>query len=101
MPSGGHPSAAAGAQIAVRLQTRAGANEIVGERDGMVLARVTAAPEQGRANHALRRLIGRQARVGIERVEIVRGSRSRQKIVRVSGVRPEQLRQALLSARRK
>jgi hypothetical protein len=84
----------------VRLQPRARANEIVGERDGVVLARVTAPPLQGRANHALRRLIARRARVGVERVEIVRGSTSRHKLVRVRGVRPEQLRRALLAAER-
>jgi uncharacterized protein (TIGR00251 family) len=88
----------ASAQIEIRLQPRARANEIVGERGGVLLARVTAPPLQGRANHALRRLIARRARVGIERVQIVRGAASRQKVVRVDGVSSEQLRRALLSA---
>jgi uncharacterized protein (TIGR00251 family) len=85
-----------GAEIAVRLQPRARANEIVRERGGVLLARVTAPPLQGRANHALRRLISRQARVGIERVQIVRGAGSRQKTVRVHGLSSAQLRRALL-----
>jgi uncharacterized protein (TIGR00251 family) len=84
-----------GAEIAVRLQARARANEIVGERHGVVLARVTAPPLQGRANHALRRLIARRARVGIERVQIVRGAASREKTVRVQGLTSAQLRGAL------
>ena len=85
------------AEITVRLQPRARANEIVGERDGVLLARVTAPPLQGRANEALRRLIAARARVGIQRVEIVRGAAHRQKVIRVHGLAPEQLRRALLS----
>ena len=84
------------AELAVRLQPRARANEIVGERDGKLLARVTAPALQGRANHALRRLIARRARVGIERVQIVRGASSRDKLVRVRGVSATELRRALL-----
>ena len=84
------------AELAVRLQPRARANEIVGERDGKLLARVTAPAREGRANHALRRLIARRARVGIERVQIVRGASSRDKLVRVRGVSATELRQALL-----
>ena len=84
------------AELAVRLQPRARANEIVGERDGKLLARVTAPALQGRANHALRRLIARRARVGIERVQIVRGASSRDKLVRVRGVTATELRHALL-----
>jgi len=85
------------AEITVRLQPRARANEIVGERDGVLLARVTAPPLQGRANEALRRLIAARARVGIQRVEIVRGAAHREKVIRVHGLAPEQLRRALLS----
>jgi uncharacterized protein (TIGR00251 family) len=90
-----------GAVIAIRLQPRARAHEIAGERDGVLLARVTAPPAQGLANHALRRLIARQARVGIERVEVVRGSASRHKRVRVHGLSQAELRAALLAPRRK
>jgi uncharacterized protein len=91
----------ADAQIAIRLQARARSNEIVGERDGVLLARVTAPALQGRANHALRRLIARQARVGIGRVEVVRGPSSPHKLVRVSGLSSEALRRALLGPARR
>ena len=71
-------------------------DEIVGERNGFVLARVTAPPLDDRANEALRRLIARSAGVGISRVQVVRGAKSRRKVVRVAGVSTEQLRSALL-----
>jgi uncharacterized protein (TIGR00251 family) len=80
----------------VRLQPRARANEILGERDGVLVARVSAPPVQGRANDALCRLIAKQARVGLRRVSIVRGAGTREKVVRVEGADQEQLRAVLM-----
>jgi uncharacterized protein (TIGR00251 family) len=82
----------------VRLQPRARANEILGERGGVLIVRVSAPPVQGRANDALCRLIAKHARVGLSRVSIVRGAGSRQKVVRVEGAHPERLR-AILTGR--
>jgi len=72
----------------VRLQPRAGADEIVGEREGLLVVRVRAPPERGRANDALCKLIAKRLRIAPGRVELVRGARSRQKLVRVEGVEP-------------
>jgi len=82
-------------EIVVRLQPRARANEIVGERDGVVLARVTAPPVGGAANTALCRLIARRARVGVRSVTIVRGAGAREKLLRVEGLDRGALRRAL------
>jgi hypothetical protein len=84
-----------GCEIAVRLQPRARANAIVGERDGMLAVRVTAPPVDGRANEALCRLIAKRARVGVRRVSVVRGAGRREKVVRVEGIGVEELRAAL------
>jgi uncharacterized protein len=84
-----------GCEIAVRLQPRARANEIAGERDGVIVVRVTAPPLEGRANDALCRLIAKRARVGVQRVRIVRGAGAREKVVRVEGIGEEALRTAL------
>jgi uncharacterized protein (TIGR00251 family) len=84
-----------GCEIAVRLQPRARANEIVGERDGSVVVRVTAPPVDGRANDALCRLIAKRARVGVRCVSVVRGVGAREKVVRVEGIELEELRTAL------
>jgi uncharacterized protein YggU (UPF0235/DUF167 family) len=81
------------------MQPRARANEIVGERDGAFLVRVTAAAVDGRANDALCRLIAKRARVGVRRVSIVRGVRAREKLVRVEGLGAGELRKALVGAR--
>ena len=82
-------------EITVRLTPRARRDEIAGERDGAVLARVTAPAHEERANEALRRLIAGLARVGVSRVQIVRGAHARTKTVRVQGLNREALRAAL------
>ncbi|HWJ51083.1 MAG TPA: DUF167 domain-containing protein [Solirubrobacteraceae bacterium] len=82
-------------EITVRLQPRARANEIVGERDGVLVVRVSAPPLDGRANEALCRLIAKRARVGVRSVSIVRGMSSREKVVRVEGISLDALRDAL------
>ena len=82
-------------EIAVRLTPRSSRNEIAGERGGCVLVQVTAPPVDGRVNVALCRLIARRAHVGVRSVSIVRGAGSREKLVRVQGIRESELRQAL------
>jgi uncharacterized protein (TIGR00251 family) len=79
------------ARIAVRLQPRASRDEIVGLRDGVLVVRVTAPPVDGRANGALCKLIARRAGVAASRVSVVRGERSRDKLVQVEGVEAEAL----------
>jgi uncharacterized protein len=83
------------ARVAVRLQPRAKRDEIVAERDGVLIVRVTAPPVEGKANDALCALIARQARVGRTRVEVVRGSSSREKVVCVKGLTAAELRRSL------
>lgn len=84
-----------GARIKVRLQARARKDELIGVRDGVLLARVSAPPVEGRANRALRRLIARQVGVSPSMVTIVTGERARDKLIRVDGVDPSALNDAL------
>ena len=83
------------AEVPVRLVPHARANEISGERNGVLLVRVTAPPVDGRANAALCRLIAKRARVGMRSVSVVRGASSREKVVRVEGISSDDLRAAL------
>jgi uncharacterized protein len=84
-----------GCEIAVRLVPRARANEVVGEREGVLVVRVTAPPVDGRANEALCRLIAKRARVGVRSVSVIRGAGAREKVVRVEGIELGRLRVAL------
>jgi uncharacterized protein (TIGR00251 family) len=83
------------ASLVIRLQPRAKRNAIVDERDGVLRVSVAAAPVDGRANAALRKLIAKRAGVARGRVSVVRGERSREKVVQVEGVALEELRRAL------
>jgi uncharacterized protein YggU (UPF0235/DUF167 family) len=83
------------ARIEVRLQPRASRDELAGVRDGVLHARVCAAPVDGAANRALCQLIARSAGVAPSRVEVIRGARGRLKLVRVSGLQPQELLDAL------
>ena len=86
--------------LAVRVQPRASREEITGWReDGVLLVRLSAPPVDGRANRALCRLIARAVGVAPSRVAVVRGERSRDKVVRVEGISAESLRSALSSGR--
>ena len=82
-------------ELRVRLQPRARHNEVVGERGGAVLIRVTAPPVDGKANEALCRLIAKKAGVAPSRVTLVRGHTARDKTLNVDGVDTAALRAAL------
>jgi uncharacterized protein (TIGR00251 family) len=74
------------ATFAVRTQAGARRDEIVGVRDGVLIVRVSAPAREGRANQALCRLVARQLGIRPSRVTVVRGERSREKLVRVEGI---------------
>lgn len=84
-----------GAHITVRLRPRARRNAIEGERDGLLRVSVAAAPVEGQANAALCKLIAKRAGVARGRVSVLRGERSRDKVLRVEGLAPAKLRRAL------
>lgn len=69
----------------VRLQPRARGDEIVGERAGALLVRVSAPPLEGRANDALCRLLAKAAGMASGRATVVRGASARDKVVRLEG----------------
>ena len=83
------------ADLLVRLQARAKRNTIVDQRGGVLRVSVAAAPVQGQANAALCKLIAKRAGVARGRVTVVRGARSRDKVVRVEGLTRDELRRAL------
>jgi uncharacterized protein (TIGR00251 family) len=68
---------------------------VVGEREGKLVVRVAAPPVDGRANDALCKLLAKRAGVPRGQVAIVRGARSREKLVRIEGLTAVALRRAL------
>ena len=71
-------------QVRVRVTPRAGRDEVAGVRDdGVLLVRVTAPPEGGRANAAVCRAIAAAAGVPKSRVSVARGAGAREKTVAI------------------
>jgi uncharacterized protein (TIGR00251 family) len=83
------------ARIEVRLRPRGHADELIGVVDGVLQARVTAPPVDGKANRALCRLVAKRVGVAPSRVSVVRGEKSRQKVLLVDGVKKATLRERL------
>ena len=82
--------------IQVRVQPRARRDELLGLRDGRLLVGVTAPPVDGKANAAVRKVLANAAGIPPTRVSVVRGERSRDKLVRFEGVEdPDALRARL------
>lgn len=74
-------------RLIVRATPKAGRNEIAGRRgDGALLVRVTAAPQDGRANSAVCALLARALGVPKSAVRVLRGETSRDKVIEVDGV---------------
>lgn len=82
--------------LKVKVQPRASANKIAGFRDGVLVVRVTAPPEKGRANAAVVALLAAALGVPKTGVRITRGHNSREKLVAVDGLTPEEVERILL-----
>jgi uncharacterized protein (TIGR00251 family) len=82
-------------RLSVRVTPRARADEIVGVSDGVVVVRVKAPPEDGRANAALCRLLAKRLGLRIVDVSVVRGTRSRVKTVKLDGLDRREAERAL------
>lgn len=79
-----------GLRISVRLTPGAGRNSIDGIGEdaagkAVLKVAVTAVPEKGRANKALTGLLAKTWRVPKTKIELIAGSKDRNKVVRISG----------------
>ena len=77
--------------IEVQVQTRSSRDEIFGLQNGRFKVKVTAPPEEGKANERLREIFARALGVSKSYVNIVRGKTSRIKILKIKGVNRDKL----------
>ena len=82
---------AAGVRVSVRVTPRAGLSGLAGVRDGRLLVRVSAAPEGGKANAALLKLLSKAWGVPQSGIEVVAGASRREKVLLVRGATAEHL----------
>jgi uncharacterized protein (TIGR00251 family) len=85
-----------GVTFAVRVVPRASKDEIVGIHGDALKIRVTAPPVEGRANETLVAFLADQLGVRKSQVEIVAGTTSRRKTIRVVGLWPQEVGERLL-----
>ncbi|MWD26840.1 DUF167 domain-containing protein [Aquicoccus sp. SCR17] len=71
-----------GAEIAVRVTPRASRNAVEAE-GGTIRVRVTAPPEDGKANVAVQKLLAKALGLPKSRLVLVRGATARDKVFRV------------------
>ena len=72
--------------LRVHLTPRSARDEVLGLKGDVLRARVMAPPVEGRANEALLRLLAGVLGVPRASLRIVRGQRSREKLVAVEGL---------------
>jgi uncharacterized protein len=77
---------AEGLRLALRVTPRAGRNEIGTVRNGRLQVRVTVAPEDGKANEAVIRLLSKSWRIAAGSIELVSGHTSRDKVLLLRGI---------------
>lgn len=86
---------ATGVRLAIRVQPRASANEVAGVHGDALRIRLTAPPVEGAANEALVDFLARSLGIGRRAVTIVAGSSSRSKIVELTGITEDRVRELL------
>lgn len=72
--------------LRVRVQPRAARDGFSGPRQGAVVVRLTAPPVEGAANAALQRFLAKTLGLPPSAVELLRGERGRDKLVRLAGL---------------
>ena len=81
--------------IKVRVQPKASRDRVDGYQEGTLRIRVTAPPQDGKANEAVVSLLAKTLGIAKRRVRIVRGHGSREKLVTVDDLSAREFEQRL------
>src|SRR5262249_40448651 len=84
--------------FAVRVQPRAAKSGVVGELDGALKIRLAAPPVDGAANEELIRLLAKLFDAPRQRIAILSGQTSKNKVVSISGVSVDEAERVLTRA---
>lgn len=86
-----------GTVIRVKVQPKASRNQILGFRGDALQVRVATPPERGKANEALVELLAAALGIARSKVRILKGHTSRDKLIAIDGLSPEDLHPRLRS----
>jgi uncharacterized protein len=87
-----HPG---GTVLPVLAHPGARRNAILGERAGALRVAVTAAPERGKANDAIQKLLAETLDLKPGWISLISGATSRQKKFLLDGIEPDEIKQRL------
>ena len=82
----------------MRVQPRASKSGVAGELDGVLKVRLAAPPVEGQANEELIRLLAKLFDAPRQRIAIVSGQTSKNKVVSVSGISLDEAERVLAEA---
>ena len=85
-------------RLRLRVSPGAARTAVVGRHGGAWKVRVAAAPERGKANDALLALLAETLAVPRSSVTLVSGGGSRDKIVELAGIEPDEIERRLATA---
>ena len=74
-------SVAGGTRLRLRVKPRSRKNSILGVHDGALKVSVMAAPERGKGNRAVAKLLARLLEIPLQDVRILSGASSQDKVV--------------------
>jgi uncharacterized protein (TIGR00251 family) len=81
--------------LKIYLRPRASRDAICGLHGDAIKVKVTAPPVEGKANVALQRFIADKLNLSASQIEIMAGKRSREKILKISGISRAEVEKAL------
>lgn len=81
-----------GCKLEVKVKPAARQDTLIGPYSGRLKMTVTAAPERGRANEAVARVVAGALNVMTSRVRVIAGFTSQEKIVYIEGLSADEVR---------
>jgi len=81
--------------LRVIVQPKASEDRVVGFHGGALKVKVTTPPTGGKANQKLIEILAERFNTGRSNIEIIQGHTSRNKVLRIWNVNPNQVRNAL------
>jgi hypothetical protein len=87
-----------GVRLHLRVKPGGRADRLLGPHAGALKLEVRAAPERGRANDAVVRLLAKALGVGRSQVEVIAGAAARDKVVVLGGVSAAEIARRLEAA---
>ncbi len=83
------------AKLAVQVQPNARRNQLIRQKDGVLVVRIAAPPTDGKANRELAKYLGDILGIAKSRVVIQKGARAKRKLVIVKEVDQDRVKEII------